>query len=129
MLMIRKPGGSEFMQSQRFEGYAILAQRRAVNPPWGGFMAAHRGQLKPFILICLSNHARMAKSADAADLKSAGRKAVGVQVPLRAPDLQASPNRKRSPGYAKGAPGLAFETWDPPGRGPSSPAVRFYPCP
>ena len=29
--------------------------------------------------------ARMAKSADAADLKSAGRKAVGVQVPLRAP--------------------------------------------
>ncbi len=27
----------------------------------------------------------MAKSADAADLKSAGRKAVGVQVPLRAP--------------------------------------------
>jgi hypothetical protein len=29
--------------------------------------------------------ARMAKSADAADLKSAGRKAVGVQVPLWAP--------------------------------------------
>jgi hypothetical protein len=28
----------------------------------------------------------MAKSADAADLKSAGRKAVGVQVPLRAPE-------------------------------------------
>jgi hypothetical protein len=27
----------------------------------------------------------MAKSADAADLKSAGRKAVGVQVPLWAP--------------------------------------------
>ena len=29
--------------------------------------------------------ARMAKLEDAADLKSAGRKAVGVQVPLRAP--------------------------------------------
>ena len=32
--------------------------------------------------------ARMAKLADAADLKSAGRKAVGVQVPLRAPTKQ-----------------------------------------
>jgi hypothetical protein len=30
----------------------------------------------------------MAKSADAADLKSAGRKAVGVQVPLWAPSKQ-----------------------------------------
>ena len=30
-------------------------------------------------------NARMAKSADAADLKSADRKVVGVQVPLRAP--------------------------------------------
>ena len=30
--------------------------------------------------------ARMAKSADAADLKSADRKVVGVQVPLRAPN-------------------------------------------
>ena len=30
-------------------------------------------------------NARMAKLADAADLKSAGRKAVGVQVPLWAP--------------------------------------------
>jgi hypothetical protein len=28
----------------------------------------------------------MAKSADAADLKSAARKGVGVQVPLRAPN-------------------------------------------
>jgi hypothetical protein len=33
----------------------------------------------------LTDNARMAKSADAADLKSAGRKAVGVQVPLWAP--------------------------------------------
>ena len=32
--------------------------------------------------------ARMAKLADAADLKSAGRKAVGVQVPLWAPTKQ-----------------------------------------
>jgi hypothetical protein len=32
----------------------------------------------------------MAKLADAADLKSAGRKAVGVQVPLRAPTKQKS---------------------------------------
>src|SRR3984957_18675710 len=32
-----------------------------------------------------TDNARMAKSADAADLKSAGRKAVGVQVPLWAP--------------------------------------------
>jgi len=30
--------------------------------------------------------ARMAKLADAADLKSAGRKAVGVQIPLWAPN-------------------------------------------
>ena len=29
----------------------------------------------------------MAKSADAADLKSAARKGVGVQVPLRAPSF------------------------------------------
>ena len=34
-----------------------------------------------------SSEARMAKLADAADLKSAGRKAVGVQVPLWAPTL------------------------------------------
>src|SRR5882757_935367 len=32
----------------------------------------------------------MAKSADAADLKSAGRKAVGVQVPLWAPKIKQS---------------------------------------
>jgi hypothetical protein len=31
--------------------------------------------------------ARMAKLADAADLKSADRKVVGVQVPLRAPKI------------------------------------------
>jgi hypothetical protein len=29
-----------------------------------------------------SNHESMAESVDAADLESAGRKAVGVQVPL-----------------------------------------------
>ena len=33
----------------------------------------------------LDEIARMAKLADAADLKSADRKVVGVQVPLRAP--------------------------------------------
>jgi hypothetical protein len=32
-----------------------------------------------------ADQARMAKSADAADLKFADRKVVGVQVPLRAP--------------------------------------------
>ena len=40
----------------------------------------------------------MAKLADAADLKSAGRKAVGVQVPLRAPIKSKScghPNEKQ----------------------------------
>ena len=39
----------------------------------------------------------MAKSADAADLKSAGRKAVGVQVPLRAPE-----NKQLSAEYCLG---------------------------
>ena len=34
---------------------------------------------------CSCALARMAKLADAADLKSAGRKAMGVQIPLRAP--------------------------------------------
>jgi hypothetical protein len=38
-----------------------------------------------------NTEARMAKSADAADLKSAGRKAVGVQVPLWAPWLHGIP--------------------------------------
>ena len=33
----------------------------------------------------IGSFARMAKLADAADLKSAGRKAVGVQIPLWAP--------------------------------------------
>ena len=39
----------------------------------------------------------MAKSADAADLKSAGRKAVGVQVPLRAPARVPQNNRLVGP--------------------------------
>ena len=46
------------------------------------------GGLGPIKSCAISNYlpnARMAKSADAADLKSAGRKAVGVQVPLWAP--------------------------------------------
>ena len=37
-----------------------------------------------------SSRARMAKLADAADLKSADRKVVGVQVPLRAPKLSSA---------------------------------------
>jgi hypothetical protein len=37
----------------------------------------------------------MAKLADAADLKSAGRKAVGVQVPLWAPKLNLIPPQPR----------------------------------
>ena len=39
----------------------------------------------------------MAKSADAADLKSAGRKAVGVQVPLRAPENKEIKGSERQP--------------------------------
>jgi hypothetical protein len=42
-------------------------------------------RIKSCVTSYLRDHARMAKSADAADLKSAGRKAVGVQVPLWAP--------------------------------------------
>ena len=61
-----------------------MAQQGQASPAMAT-MATQRTQVKPFILIYLNNHARMAKSADAADLKSAGRKAVGVQVPLWAP--------------------------------------------
>ncbi len=43
-------------------------------------------ELRSAIKCGRTQQARMAKSADAADLKSAGRKAVGVQVPLRAPE-------------------------------------------
>jgi hypothetical protein len=50
--------------------------------PWR--CAQFRLALRESLFINLFQ-ARMAKSADAADLKSAGRKAVGVQVPLRAP--------------------------------------------
>ena len=53
-----------------------LRRRRAVR-----FTIALRSSARDGALCS----ARMAKLADAADLKSAGRKAVGVQVPLRAP--------------------------------------------
>ena len=43
-----------------------------------------------FTMKQIPHPARMAKLADAADLKSAGRKAVGVQVPLRAPATPSS---------------------------------------
>ena len=47
--------------------------------------ATGRDRIKSCVSSYLRDNARMAKSADAADLKSAGRKAVGVQVPLWAP--------------------------------------------
>jgi hypothetical protein len=47
--------------------------------------ATGRNRIKSCVSSYLRDNARMAKSADAADLKSAGRKAVGVQVPLWAP--------------------------------------------
>ena len=79
--------------SQQSDGYAILAQQGAGNrhQSWHHISVVARGKpsaipVKRRIFKCLHHHARMAKSADAADLKSAGRKAVGVQVPLRAPD-------------------------------------------
>jgi hypothetical protein len=81
-----------------------------------GSMATRSVQVKPFILIYLTNHARMAKSADAADLKSAGRKAVGVQVPLRAPDRAVSARgnvckRRRDRGALHGR-GTSFSNSD-----------------
>src|SRR5579863_6910357 len=58
--------------------------------------------------------ARMAKSADAADLKSAGRKAVGVQVPLRAPgNCRQSPTQwlaKASRGSALWIPSFCIQS-------------------
>jgi hypothetical protein len=48
------------------------------------------GRIKSGGSSYLTSNARMAKSADAADLKSAGRKAVGVQVPLWAPSESAN---------------------------------------
>src|ERR1700748_3563625 len=70
-LIPRKPGPTATLMQKQ-------AKRRAPA-------MEQSTQVKPFILISLNSQARMAKSADAADLKSAGRKAVGVQVPLRAP--------------------------------------------
>jgi hypothetical protein len=77
---------------KRCSGYAILTLHRS---------AELAPKLTKVVLSCcllwqpdranvrffswLIKRARMAKSADAADLKSAGRKAVGVQVPLWAP--------------------------------------------
>jgi hypothetical protein len=52
--------------------------------------AAGRDRIKSCVSSYLRDNARMAKSADAADLKSAGRKAVGVQVPLWAPSRSSS---------------------------------------
>jgi hypothetical protein len=85
VLMIRKPGGGE-IQCTRCDSTAMqywLSKGQAPGPV--RIHGNQRGQVKPFGLIYLKNYARMAKSADAADLKSAGRKAVGVQVPLWAP--------------------------------------------
>ena len=51
----------------------------------GRGIAGNQGAASVTIMRRQCFQARMAKLADAADLKSAGRKAVGVQVPLWAP--------------------------------------------
>jgi hypothetical protein len=43
---------------------------------------------------------------------------------LMCTESEIPPARRSSREHAKGAPGLAFETWDPPIRGQSSPALR-----
>jgi hypothetical protein len=50
---------------------------------WGWTRRTRRSESTKISRV--ESYARMAKSADAADLKSAARKGVGVQVPLRAP--------------------------------------------
>jgi hypothetical protein len=66
---------------------------RVIGPVSVPFLAEEEKQPgakvhEPLAFHALNTRARMAKSADAADLKSAGRKAVGVQVPLWAPSKQ-----------------------------------------
>jgi hypothetical protein len=64
---------------------AAVGGGRSSVQYWLSAGAATRLTLKSRFMSYLHGRARMAKSADAADLKSAGRKAVGVQVPLWAP--------------------------------------------
>ena len=64
------------MQSRRSEG--TRTKVGFVDFPWLKNLFGHNATL---------GIARMAELVDAADLKSVGRKAVGVQVPLWAPPL------------------------------------------
>src|SRR5271166_2871279 len=65
--------------------FHLQLEFREGNQEYGGGRQWRRPR-RGLIMVAL--FARMAKLADAADLKSAGRKAVGVQVPLRAPTKQ-----------------------------------------